>query len=142
MKVEDDKEPINTERTKTGFVKEAEDDWVEDGFLDIPYEDEIIEPIDDYADYEAALVDNDVVYRLQNNYSRVTGSELATLKETERDNEVIEAIPLKKEKEESFKEEIVNAAPVEVANYDDESKILPVEKQTISPGNGFQIHFN
>lgn len=143
MKVEDDEEPLETEKTKTGFVKEDENDWNEDGFLDIPYDDEIIDPIDDYVDYEVPLVDNEVVYRLRENYSRVTRSELNTEKEPLPDaqEEVIEAIPLEKADQESLKEEEVKATPVvhkkeEIEHYDDESRILPVEKQTIMMEKG------
>jgi hypothetical protein len=130
MKVEKDKEPLNTEKTKTGFVKEAEDDWVDDVFLDIPYEDEIIEPIDDYVDYEAALVDNDVVYRIRDYGTRNT--EWDTKKDKE---EVVEIVKNEDEKEDSVKEESVKAVPVKEEDpYDDESKILPVDKQTLQFG--------
>lgn len=133
MKVEDE-EPLDTQKTKTGFVKEDENDWNEDGYLNIPYEDEIIDPIDDYVDYEARLVDNDVVYRLRENYSRVTRSDLNTRKDPEQ--EIVEAIPLEKAERESLKEEEVKATAVLhkrvlVEHYDDESRILPVDKQTI-----------
>ena len=124
MKVESDREPLNPEKIRTGFINEAEDDWIDDNFLDIPYEDEIIEPIDDYPNYEATLVDNEIVYRLQEFYSRRTRSQVSSKEE------VVEIAPMKKEKN-SVKEEEVNAVQVSLPPFDDESKILPSGRQTM-----------
>ena len=139
--VEDDKKEVfKTENIRTGFVKEAEDDWVDDVFLDIPYEDEIIEPIDDYVDYEAALVDNDVVYRIRNYGTRNTQSEWNTNRDHREEKE--EIIIMKSR--ESVKEEVVQAENVkkEEGPYDDESKILPVNKQTVMIGKQSIVNTN
>ena len=125
MKIESERDPINPEKIRTGFINEAEDDWIDDVFLDIPYEDEIIEPIDDYPNYEATLVDNEVVYRLQEFYSRKSRSQVS-IKE-----EIVDIAPVKKEKEKSVKEEEVNAVQISLPPYDDESKILPSKQQTM-----------
>lgn len=89
--------------------------------MDIPYEDEIIEPIDDYPNYEANLIDDEVVYRLQKFYTRKTNSNSGS-----KNEEKIEFIPMKK-KEPSVEEVEVNAVVMEPFN--DESKIIEPGKK-------------
>lgn len=137
MKVEGQPEEVDTSKVKTGFVKEDENDWNEDGYDYIPYDDELIDPIEDFTDYEGRLIDDDVVYRLRANYSHATRSELGTEKELV--TEVVQAVPLKGEDTRSLREEEVQATrvvttrevekKVVVETFDDESKLLVTEKR-------------
>ena len=66
-KVEADDSPLDPMKIRTGLVREADADYAGEDFFNYNYEDEIFEPIDDNVDFEATLVDNDVVYRMQTN---------------------------------------------------------------------------
>jgi hypothetical protein len=134
MKVEDDSfEEEDPMKIRTGFIKEAENDYQEEDFFEYPYFDEIFEPIDDNIDFEATMVDDDVIYRLQSPVSdfntrpeqeeviieRVVEKEVVKETVVEREKEV-ETVDVKKEEPE----------------YDDESKILPHPKKEVMVEQG------
>lgn len=54
-----------SKQERTAQVEQAEDDWLGEDFRAIPLDYETFEPVDDWADIEAPLVEDEVVYKLR-----------------------------------------------------------------------------